>query len=51
MGGRIRRGIDRAVYPTKIDLRPIGRGSLLDLSLDDLIGSTKYDCFGHETQT
>ena len=44
-------GIDCGIYLIKSDRRPIGQGSLLDLSLDDLIGGTKYDCFSHETQT
>jgi hypothetical protein len=50
-GDQIRRGIDRTRYLTKSDLRSIEQGSLFDLSLDDLVGSTKYDCFGHETWT
>jgi len=51
MGAHIRRGTDRTIYPIKSDLRSIGQGSLLDLFLDDLVGSTKYDYFSHETQT
>ena len=51
MGAHIRRGTDRTIYPIKSDLRSSGQGSLLDLFLDDLVGSTKYDYFSHETQT
>ena len=51
MGAHIRRGIDRGIYPIKSDHRPVGQGSLLDFPLDDRVGSAKYDCFSHETQT
>jgi hypothetical protein len=50
MGAHIRRGMDGTISPLKSDLRRIGQGRLLDLSLEDLVGSTKYGCFSHETQ-